>query len=221
MVVDVLRASTTICHALAAGAVRVKPVGEVEEARTARERDPAVVLGGERGGRPIDGFDLGNTPTDYTADSVGGRTVVFTTTNGTRALLHAREAGRVVVGCFANLTAVVDHVRNRDEPIHVLCAGTDGEVTLEDCLFAGAVVNGLLESEEPVELRNDSARLVLGAYRAVIADGRSAVHSAIAESLGGRNLTALGLEADIATAARVDTMSIVPVFDHATGAITP
>ena len=106
VVIDMLRATTTIVEALSAGAVAVIPCGEIEEARQcARQRSPAALLGGERGGRPIAGFDLGNSPAEYTAERVGGKTVVLTTTNGTRALLHSRQAARVLVAAFANCAA--------------------------------------------------------------------------------------------------------------------
>src|SRR3954447_24007137 len=100
VVVDVLRATTTIVHALAAGARAVVPCLEVEEARQRAANLPAgsAVLGGERQGLRIEGFDLGNSPTEYTPERVAGKTVVFTTTNGTRAMLHARGARRVVLG---------------------------------------------------------------------------------------------------------------------------
>ena len=97
------------------------------------------MLGGERRGKRIEGFDLGNSPAEYTPEAVGGRRVFITTTNGTRALHHARLARRVVVGAFVNLSAVVASVR--DEPrVDILCAGTDGSETREDILAAGAIV---------------------------------------------------------------------------------
>src|SRR6185436_10147310 len=101
VVIDVLRATTTIITALAAGATQVVPCQEIEEARRlAGQFSPPAITGGERGGRQIPGFDLGNSPRAYTRKRVGGRPVVFTTTNGTRAMLRCREAGRVLIGAF-------------------------------------------------------------------------------------------------------------------------
>src|SRR5262245_10548300 len=104
VVIDVLRATTTIVHALAAGCACVRPCAEVEEARTLAGSLPAgkVLLGGERGGAPIPGFDLGNSPREYTPAVCRGLTLVLTTTNGTRALLRAAEAERVLVAAFCN-----------------------------------------------------------------------------------------------------------------------
>jgi 2-phosphosulfolactate phosphatase len=115
VVIDVLRASTTIAHALAAGAEGVYPCEEVEEARhvaAAHPRQPCI-LGGERGGRRIAGFDLDNSPAAYTPAAVAGKPVVFTTTNGTRALLQAATADRVLLAAFVNLSAGGRAVRRR------------------------------------------------------------------------------------------------------------
>ena len=108
IVIDVLRATTTIIHALAAGAECVIPCLEVEEARqTARKIGPSALLGGERGGVRIDGFDFGNSPTEYVSEKIAGRTIVFSTTNGTRAMLHCRQAAQILIGAFVNRAAVV------------------------------------------------------------------------------------------------------------------
>ena len=140
VVIDLLRATTTICSALVSGATEVVPFRTIEEtlaaaAKVGRDR---VVLGGERGGQRIDGFDLGNSPREYTPNAVQGRPVYLTTTNGTQALYRARFARRVVVGAMVNQSAVAESVK--DEPrIHILCSGTDGRETREDILAAGAI----------------------------------------------------------------------------------
>src|SRR3954452_7183254 len=112
VVIDVLRATTTIVHALAAGCTAVRPCAEVEEARdlAGGMRAGRVLLGGERGGVPLPGFDLGNSPREYTAKVCRGSTLVLTTTNGTRALLRAAEAARVLVASFANFSAVCEQL---------------------------------------------------------------------------------------------------------------
>src|SRR5712691_550699 len=102
VVIDVLRATTTIIHALAAGCSSVRPCAEVEEAKTLAGNMPAgkVILAGERGGKPLPGFDLGNSPREFTPKTCAGTTLVLTTTNGTRALLRAAEAERVLIAGF-------------------------------------------------------------------------------------------------------------------------
>jgi 2-phosphosulfolactate phosphatase len=162
VVIDVLRATTTICHALAAGGV-VIPCLEVDEARgVAGDYPPGqAVLGGERKGLRIEGFDLGNSPSEYTPATVGGRTVVFTTTNGTRALRQCAAASRVILGAFANLSAVcreVAGVLTSGGAAHLLCAGTRGEITSEDALFAGAVAHRMTAETDQVAPSSVSAK---------------------------------------------------------------
>src|SRR5438105_72035 len=159
VVIDVLRATTTIVYALAGGCTAVRPCAEVEEARAlaGHMRAGRVLLGGERGGTPLPGFDLGNSPREYTAKLCHGNTLVLTTSNGTRALLRTVEAERVILAGFVNYSAVCEQLRHDQRPIHIVCAGTEGEVALEDALLAGALVDFLCEAGE-MRL-NDSARL--------------------------------------------------------------
>ncbi len=227
VVIDVLRATTTIIHALAAGAIQVVPCQEIDEARllAAGEFPGSVVLGGERGGLPIPGFDLGNSPRDYTRECVGGKTVVFTTTNGTRALLRCKSARRVLIGAFVNLSAICRELT--DEPhVNLLCAGTDGHVTREDALFAGAVVSELSSpslgdgaSRHPVAgyVLNDQAEIAADAWRSCIRDltGANPLAQALRASRGGRNLIDTGQENDIDLAAQIDKFDVVPVLDLA------
>jgi 2-phosphosulfolactate phosphatase len=233
VVIDVLRATTTITTALAAGAAPVIPCGELDDARRIREEfaaqrlSIAALLGGERGGLPIEGFDLGNSPAEYTPARVEGRTIAFTTTNGTQAMLHCRQASQVLLGAFVNLQAVVARVRNA-ENLHIVCAGTQGEITREDVLAAGAIVHRLMLPDDPhaagawsrVEL-NDQARLARDAWQAALPPAELLRSNAppqwlaktLAETKGGRNLTRVGLAQDIADCAALDRYPIVPELD--------
>jgi 2-phosphosulfolactate phosphatase len=206
VVVDVLRATTTIVHALAAGCIAVCPCAEVEEARdlAGGMRVGRVLLGGERGGRPLPGFDLGNSPREYTAALCKGNTLVLTTTNGTRALLRAVEAPRVVVAAFVNYSAICEQLRQEMRPVHIVCAGSEGEVALEDTLLAGALVDFLCEGQD-VRL-NDGARLAWDCFEN---HGRVLL-GALEISRGGANLRALGYDDDIRAAAEVDQFALVP-----------
>ncbi len=226
VVIDVLRATTTIIEALAAGAASVAPCLTIEDARTrhAEFGPDAAVLGGERGGRPIAGFDLGNSPAEYTNTRVSGRAVVLTTTNGTKALVHCRAAREILVAAFINLSAVTENLCKvaSTQTINIICAGTDGIITREDVLMAGAIVAGL---NLPEDLLNDQALLARDAWLEVAAD-RSAVDLAarltevMRESRGGRNLIEIGMAADIELAARIDRQAITPAYDAKRGLIT-
>jgi 2-phosphosulfolactate phosphatase len=214
VVVDVLRATTTIVHALAAGATRILPVLDVADAEKLRlalnSRD--VVLGGERGGQKIAGFDLGNSPGEYTKPSVGGKTLIFTTTNGTRAMQMCRGAKRVLLGAFANFSAVCREVANA-ERFDLLCAGTDGQITREDVLFAGAVVDDLHRTATIAT--NDQADIACDAWRAAAADfaGPKPLAEYLRASRGGRNLIEIGHERDIDIAAQIDKFDLVAELD--------
>ena len=219
VVIDLLRASTTMAHALAAGATKVVPCLEVEQARVyaAEHEAEAVVLGGERGGELIEGFDLDNSPLSYTPDRVAGRTVVFTTTNGTRALLRAREADRVLIGAFVNLSAVLRVLEGDERPVHLICAGTRGRFSAEDFLCAGALAAGVAAVAGVEQWDDDAARVAAGYFD--INAAPAAQRRALRGSAGGRDLAALGFEADIERAAQWDLFDIVPEFDAAAGVI--
>jgi 2-phosphosulfolactate phosphatase len=210
VVADVLRATTVMVSALAQGCEAVIPCGEVEEAvRVASGwTGGPVILGGERQGLPIPGFDLGNSPGDFVDRVCRGKTLVMTTTNGTRALLASREGDRVFVVAFPNLSATVAVVAPLPCPVHVVCSGTDGRVSFEDATLAGAVVRSLCGSRPP---GNDEALIVAALWDTVareVETGRE-LPDVLSKGRGGRRVCEIGLSADIAEAARVDRFPIV------------
>ncbi len=226
VVIDVLRSTTTIIHALAAGAREVIPCTEVEQARTIARRFPSdqVVLGGERGGLAPEGFDLGNSPQDYTAGRVRGKTIVITTTNGTRAMVHAVAASPILLGAFVNISALCAHLQGQPA-IHVICSGTDGEMSDDDILLAGMLVDRLQRRDGLGYLLNAQAITAqemwlhaLPLPLALAAETLEAERLAevLGDTLGGRNLVALGLEEDILAATQIDRFTIVPEMDSVT-----
>jgi 2-phosphosulfolactate phosphatase len=220
VVIDVLRAATTITHALAAGAVEVIPCLEIDDARRIAEQLPAgrYVTGGERGGLPIPGFDLGNSPTHYTPERVGGRTVVFTTTNGTRTMLRCRLARRVFIGAFVNARAIVRELAG-SERICVICSGSGGQISRDDILFAGLVVERLVAQGDAGYQLNPQAQAARADWRTSFPDGLPTAEQLAAQlrdTIAGRKVIAIGLEGDILEVARIDKFDIVPVLDLAT-----
>ena len=218
LVIDVLRATTTVLYALASGAERVVPLLDVEEAIRRRTEYPDVVLGGERGGKRIDGFDLGNSPESFAPDVVTGKTVLFTTTNGTVAMHAARFAEPVFLACFVNAAAVVDRLSQFDR-ISIVCAGTDGQPTEEDILLAGCLTERLqrrrgyayrlnVQAATAVELwsRSFSLKRILGEDKIPA----EALAQILRRSRGGSNLMQLGLGADILTASQLDSIELAP-----------
>ena len=220
IVVDLLRASTTMVTALAAGAETILPCESVEQARKLAAEFPedSVILGGERGGMKIEGFHFGNSPSDYTSKTVGKKTVVFTTTNGTKALAESRHAERIFVGAFVNLSMVTRLAVESRLPIHVVCAGTNGRITREDVLCAGAIAIACTESYntlgQTIE-RTDAAHIAMDCYR----NTKNNLYDEICDSIGGRNLVRLGFTADIKTACQIDHVPIVPEYHPNTGRV--
>jgi 2-phosphosulfolactate phosphatase len=236
IVIDVLRATTVMVHALAAGCEAIIPCREIVEARAVAEAlgPGRAILAGERQGVPIEGFDLGNSPNSFTPEVCGGRTVVMTTTNGTKAILASLEAEQVLVAGFVNCHATCIAAIALGRPIHVVCAGTDGEVSLEDTLLAGRFVE--IGRDHPIEIGNDAARMACSLAHSQIdgplADsdelGRAwksgpaserperitAIYSkriadVIRHGRGGIRNLELGLEADILDSARLDRFDLV------------
>lgn len=208
VVIDVLRASSTIAQALASGARRVVPVAEIREARAlcAGYRSGEVLLAGERRGLKIKGFDLGNSPREFTEEVVKGKTVITTTTNGTRALVASQGATEMLVGAFLNLPAVCDYLKSRDAETLLLAVGRDGVPVLDDIVCAGMFTERLLGS------RAQADDHVLEDVRAVYQGYSSRLEEAFMDSPSGRDLVAAGLGGDLAYCAQVGLLSVVPRY---------
>ncbi|MCI0432171.1 MAG: 2-phosphosulfolactate phosphatase [Gemmatimonadetes bacterium] len=212
VVIDVLRATTTILEALAAGARAVIPVESVEAA--VRKKDElgreGLLLCGERRSRPIPGFDLGNSPREFTPEHVSGRTLLMTTTNGTGAL-RAGAAGRVcLVASFRNADAAVGAVAEAGADATLLCAGREGRFAIEDAICAGVIARRL--AHRGLVLRTDDAA------RAAMLMARRFEHRLpwlLPRTAAGRRLARAGFADDIPFSAELDRHPVVPRFrDH-------
>jgi 2-phosphosulfolactate phosphatase len=200
LVIDVIRATSTICQALATGYERVFCAAEVEDARTLREALGEGVLGGERNAVRIPGFDFGNSPREY--DDPIAETLVLSTTNGTRAVVAAAQrCERVFVASLLNLSAVVEAAREAGDDVVVVCAGVQGTLALDDAFVAGRIVE--LLGWERTDAAEAAARLV---------SSWSGAEEAFRASKSGRNLlkNAPELEKDIAFCARESVLDVVP-----------
>jgi 2-phosphosulfolactate phosphatase len=234
VVIDVLRATTTIVQALAAGAETVIPCSEIDEALAVRNRGETghVLTGGERHGQLIEGFDLDNSPFSYSPEKVAGRVIAFTTTNGTRAIAAASAAKQVLIGSFLNRRAVIDELRRIASPVTVVCAGTDGQITAEDVLVAGAFVAELatlskdkaawtvegIETLDAIDPHRGAAIAARFSRDWGLTHERRV--AAMRDSCGGQNLISIGNERDIERAADDSVIDLVPEWDRATGRIT-
>jgi len=209
VVIDVLRACSTIVTALDHGARAVMPVADMAEAgRIVSNLDPDVYrLGGERDGEKIDGYDLGNSPLEYTQDTVETRDIVLNTTNGTRALKQATTAEHLVAGCFLNADRVVDFVQEVDNQVTIVCAGRQNRLALEDTLCAGLLLARLWDREEP-DVVTDSAHTAFTLYET----DRDDLSSALRGANHAERLIQQGYEDDLDYCFRTDTVPVLPYY---------
>lgn len=198
--IDVLRATSTLTVALGSGAGGVVPLARPEEALELRARDPRVLACGEREGHKVPGFDLGNSPSEYTADRVAGRTLAFASTNGSRALQSLAGCERIVLACFLNASAVVANLATASFVL-IRCAGLQGAFALEDAACAGWLCAALARGGATLEGAASRAAAALAPRDA--AEVRALVQGAA----HGRTLRGLGaaFAADVDECARLDS----------------
>lgn len=211
VVIDVLRACSTIVTALANGARSVIPIADVGDAgRLVAHLDPAAyVLGGERDALPIPDFPLGNSPSEYTPEVVKGRTVILHTTNGAPIFPAAASAESVVAGSLLNVQAVVRFLQEAGRDAVLVCAGWKGRVSLEDTLCAGLILHRIFDGHLPDEV-SDAARVACSLYDTE----RSNLQGALVRSQHGRRLAGLGHAEDLAACARIDAYpDLLPRYD--------
>ena len=201
VIVDVLRATTTLTHALTNGATRVIPVATIEAAHAAHREHPTALLCGEREGRIIPGFDLGNSPAEYGCEVVSGRPLIFASTNGSIGMLNAGRAKHRVLGAFVNATAVERRVAG-ERHVVIVCSGKLGRFSLEDASFAGWLCRALAKRGASID--GPAARFTMRTAPAD-ADG---VRRVVEGASHGRYLIALGGEfrRDVARCAEIDVI---------------
>lgn len=187
--------------ALANGAASIATCEEIDDANMIAEmiRKKKPLLCGERACQKIPGFDLGNSPSEYTSDAVQDKALVLTTTNGTHAIAAAGPADRLITASFLNLHAVIELIKEMSH-VHLVCAGTEGEVTAEDTLLAGAIVHGL-QAIRSIDCVGDEPFVAATFWRASFGSNLDVDSDALAEQLansrGGRNLLSAGYAADL------------------------
>jgi 2-phosphosulfolactate phosphatase len=207
VVIDVIRATSTIVTAFQYGVRSILPVASVEEARQVQASAPGALLAGERGGKRLPGFDLGNSPREFARDAVGDRDVVLTTSNGTKTLRAVGEGRAVAIGAFLNRTAVGRWLLSRGEDALVVCSGYEGIFSLEDAVCAGAMVDRLIGGATSVVL-GDGARACQALWTRYASD----VPGLLRDTGWGRHIVEIGLGADLDVCARLDVTDVVPVM---------
>ncbi len=209
--IDVLRASTTIATALYNGAREIIPVTTVESAvkLSSKLAGDIVLLAGERGGRMIQGFSLGNSPAEYTPEKVKGKTIVFSSTNGSQVLVNGRYAREMVVCGFVNMALVVSFLRERPRDVILACAGTNGAFSLEDSVCAGMVIQSLARDESLAVTLSDGALAAQTLYRS---HGKN-ILKLLGSTEHGKYLQEIGFEDDLKICATVDSIPALPQLD--------
>lgn len=207
-IIDVVRASTTMIEGLSNGCLDFVPVPSVAAARRTAHAlgHHEVLLGGERRGVAVTGFHLGNSPLEYTAERVAGKTIVFTTTNGTAALAAAAEAKAVIIAALVNLEAAAQHLAAVGTDITLAAAGRQGRPALDDTVCAGLLAQRIVDLAPGVFSFTDGAAVAVAASMGY----RNRTEPLLEEAAAGRAVRALGLGHDIAFCARLDSHHLVP-----------
>lgn len=207
VVIDALRATSTITTALANGCTRIWPVTTVSEAEALKKTMPQALLAGERGGAKLSGYDLGNSPQEYAPSIISGREVIFTTSNGTPTLVACEQASPVYAASFLNRRAISVRAKQAHKNILIACAGHHGKLAAEDLACAGAIIAELMSQGAEYSL-TDGAVTALALFNAW-QDNLTALLSA---TYSGKNINHLGYGSDIAYCAQLDIMEIVPEY---------
>jgi 2-phosphosulfolactate phosphatase len=206
VVIDIFRATTSICYGIENGAEAIIPVSQVEECSAYLEKGFDYLLAAERNGEVVEGFDFGNSPFSYTKEKVAGKTIVLTTTNGTHALHLSRSAKKIVIGAFINLTAICNWLKQQDENILLVCSGWKNNFNLEDTLFAGAVVEQLKNSgvvvDDPALAANDLYNIA-----------KDDLDKYLKKTSHSERLKKLGIDADIEFCLKIDLTTAIPILD--------
>ena len=211
VVIDILRAGTTICYALTNGCKGVIPAMTIERAVKLAHTlfEPTTLLCGERNGVKQDGFNLGNSPLEYTADKVKDLTLIYTTTNGTEAIEKSTAGRWIIVGGFVNFNCVISYIKNKlPEKLAIVCGGKEHRFALEDVVSGGMIIHALNEHFNRELQLTDSARMAVAVY-SQYADN---ILGMLKNCEHGRFLQSIGLEADLEICSRVDAIPVLPVY---------
>ena len=201
VVIDVLRATSCMVAGLGSGVKSITPVAQVEACEALGEQ--GYIMAGERGGKKLPQFHIGNSPFDYMKPNLKGAKIATTTTNGTRAIELSKEAPEVLIGAFLNLGAVVEYLSNQERDVLLLCAGWKGKYNLEDSLLAGAIIDGL---KKMATFEADSSIAAFYLYQSMASD----IYYYISRSNHASRLSKFGILKDIEYCSKIDEFDVVP-----------
>lgn len=205
VIIDVFRATSTIAAALHNGADKIIPVSSVEECISLGKEIPNSITAGERDGKVADGLEYGNSPSEYPASFISGKTLVLTTTNGTRLLHMVTDAASIITGSFPNLNAVCEFIIAQNKNVLLACASWKDRFNLEDALFAGAVADTV---SEYFTINCDSAHACISLHK----DSGGNYFEYLKRGAHYKRLSGYGLESDMVYCATPDLHPIVPIL---------
>ena len=208
LVIDILRATTSMVVMLENGATSVRPVAGVDEAMALKQGQAGLLIAGERNGYKVEGFDFGNSPQEFTKDRVEGESLVITTTNGTQAISLSLAASHIWVGGFLNMTALVEAICGVGDEVFLFCAGWKGHVNMEDTLFAGAVAQALVN--KGWEIGDDASRAAMALW----GQARGDLHGFLAEASHVQRFQSMHAESDLDVCLQTNTSSKAVLYEN-------
>ena len=204
VVIDIFRATSSICYGFENGAAAIIPVATVEECLAYQNQN--YLLAAERDGKVVEGFDFGNSPFSYTRQKIDGKTIVLTTTNGTYAINQSKsKAYQIIIGSFFNLDAICNYLNTQGKNVLLLCAGWKNKFNLEDTLFAGAIVHQLIQNGF---ISDDAGTASLDLYNLAKTD----LYAYTSKTSHSERLKKLGIEEDIKFCLKLNITTVIPVL---------
>lgn len=218
VVIDILRAGSTMTVALSNGAKEVIPAENVTKAAKINRGSSNSLLCGERGGKIVVGFNLGNSPFEFTEEKVKGKTLIFSTTNGTVSIVKSRLTKNCVIGSFLNINKVVEYILSQKQDFYFLCAGKLNNFCIEDFVFAGALIKEILKSkpaDSEFELNDPEVAALKLAELMIYKDNELSsemIYNMLKDSEHGKFLISLGFEKDLEICSATNLYPLLPIF---------
>ncbi len=212
IVIDVLRSTTTIITALDNGAKEIIPVASIEGAvKVSGSLFGDVTLrGGERNGKMIEGFNLGNSPAEYTSETIKGKTIIFCTSNGTNSILKGKYSKNLLIAGFVNISRITEYIHSLNEDFLILCSGKHNRYCLEDALCAGMILHKFQLVAKSKLQTNDAASSSMALYK----NFSKSILQTVKNSEHGRFLFSLGFAEDLKTCTSIDTRPVIPFYTN-------
>jgi len=206
IIIDVLRATSVVATALNNGALKVMTSSSIEEAFAKKEKDPSLILGGERNAKKIKGFDFGNSPLEYTSENIAKKSILLCTTNGTQAVNKAKGAKVLIAASFLNIEAVVEFLQNLNEDFSIICSGTNDNFSLDDGLCAGLLLHEL--REKTTVSTNDLGELIVMPFK----NDTFSLIDLIQSAYHLKYLISMGYSKDVDYCLDINRLKIIPIW---------